>query len=54
MESNFGLANLKMEGRPAHPDDVYIHCGCEKCEERWQLQLAAYEKAVKELDNNRM
>lgn len=38
----FGLAPLKTEGAPYHPQDIYIHCGCAKCEEKWQKQLAAY------------
>ena len=42
--SGFGLAHIKKEGAPAHPEDVYIHCGCAKCEERWQKQLKAYNE----------
>lgn len=38
----FGLARLKEEGAPAHPEDIYWHCGCEKCELSWQRQLKAY------------
>ena len=38
----FGLARIKQEGAPAHPEDVYIHCGCEKCEIHWNKQLKAY------------
>jgi hypothetical protein len=41
---SFGLAHVKQEGAPAHPDDVYIHCGCAKCEARWQFQLSKYEE----------
>ena len=41
-ESGFGLARIKAEGTPAHPEDIYIHCGCQKCEDRWQKQLKAY------------
>jgi hypothetical protein len=37
-----GLAHIKEEDAPAHPEDVYIHCGCQRCEIRWQRQLAAY------------
>jgi len=39
----FGYAHIKEEGAPAHPEDVFIHCGCKKCEERWQRQLKAYK-----------
>jgi len=42
MTTGFGLAHLKKEGAPAHPEDIYTHCGCEKCELRWQQQLKAY------------
>lgn len=41
-KTDFGLARIKTEGAPAHPADVYIHCGCDKCELRWQQQLKAY------------
>lgn len=41
---SFGLARLKKEGAPAHPEDVYIHCGCAECEKRWQKQLKAYNE----------
>ena len=44
MKGTFGLAHLKKEGAPAHPEDVYIHCGCAKCEARWQKQLKAYNE----------
>ena len=40
----FGLARIKQEGAPAHPEDIYIHCGCAKCEARWQKQLKAYNE----------
>ena len=40
--SGFGLCHVKQEGSPAHPDDVYIHCGCAKCEERFKRQAKAY------------
>jgi hypothetical protein len=42
VESKYGLARIKQEGAPAHPEDILIHCGCEECEERWQRQLQAY------------
>ena len=42
VDIGFGLARIKQEGTPAHPDDVFIHCGCEKCEIKWQKQLKAY------------
>jgi hypothetical protein len=51
VEADFGLARLKIEGAPAHPEDVYIHCGCAKCEAQWQRQLEAYnafERAQRE------
>lgn len=38
----FGLAHLRLEGSPAHPEDVYIHCGCDKCDERFRKQALAY------------
>ena len=44
MFSDFGLARIKQEGAPAHPEDVYEHCGCQKCEDRWQKQLTAYNE----------
>ena len=40
--SGFGLAHLRQEGAPAHPEDVYIHCGCDKCEARFKKQAKAY------------
>ena len=40
--SGFALAPVKKETAPAHPEDVYIHCGCAKCEARWQKQFSAY------------
>ena len=43
MDSGFGMARIKQEGAPAHPEDIYFHCGCKKCELRWQKQLKAYE-----------
>lgn len=43
-KSGFGLAHIKKEGAPAHPEDIYIHCGCAKCEARWQKQLKAYNE----------
>ena len=46
--NNFGLAHLKVEGAPAHPEDILIHCGCEKCEIVWQRQLKAYNDYHKE------
>lgn len=42
MKEGFGFAHIKKEGAPAHPEDIYIHCGCTKCEVRWQKQLKAY------------
>jgi hypothetical protein len=38
----FGLAHMKYEGAPAHPEDVYEHCGCDKCEARFKKQAKAY------------
>lgn len=38
----FGLARIREEGAPAHPEDIYEHCGCDECEHRWQKQLKAY------------
>lgn len=46
--NNFGLAHLKVEGAPAHPEDILIHCGCKKCEVVWQRQLKAYNDYHKE------
>jgi hypothetical protein len=43
--NDFGIARIKREGGPAHPEDVFIHCGCDKCEVRWQKQLKAYYEA---------
>lgn len=40
--SSFGRAHLKEEGAPAHPDDVYVHCGCIKCEAKFMKQAEAY------------
>jgi len=56
VKSTFGLAHLKEEGAPAHPEDIYIHCGCKKCEKNWQKQLKAYnehqkKKALKQSTN---
>lgn len=42
--SDFGLAHIKEEDAPAHPEDVYYHCGCEDCERRWQEQLKEYNE----------
>ena len=46
----FGMAHIKAEGKPAHPEDVYYHCGCKKCEEVWQRQMEAYNKYVESLN----
>ena len=43
----FGLAHVKEEGSPAHPDDVYEHCGCAKCDERFRRQARAYYEHMK-------
>lgn len=40
--NGFGLAHVKAEGQPAHPEDVFIHCGCEKCESKFKRQAKAY------------
>ena len=50
--TGFGLAHFKFEGAPAHPEDIYIHCGCRKCEIRWQKQLKAYEEFYENKKNN--
>jgi len=42
LELGIGTTRPKLEGRVAHPADIYTHCGCERCELRWQQQLAAY------------
>ena len=39
---SFGLATVKEEGAPAHPEDVYTHCGCRKCDESFRKQALAY------------
>ena len=43
-EEGFAVSRIKQEGAPAHPEDIYIHCGCDKCELRWQQQLTAYKE----------
>jgi hypothetical protein len=45
ISAGFGLVHIRGEGMPAHPEDIYIHCGCAKCEARWQKQLKAYNDA---------
>jgi len=45
--NSFGFAHLRKEGAPLHPSDIYIHCGCEKCEAKWQKQLKAYNEYFK-------
>ncbi len=47
--SGFGLAHVKKEGAPAHPEDVYIHCGCKKCEAKFKKQAKAYFDALRKL-----
>lgn len=42
--SSFGMARTKREGGPAHPDDVYTHCGCAKCDEKYRRAALAYYK----------
>jgi hypothetical protein len=37
-----GLAHVKEEGAPAHPEDVYEHCGCDRCEAKFKKQARAY------------
>lgn len=44
----FGLAHVKQEGTAAHPDDVYEHCGCAKCDERFRKQARAYYEHQKQ------
>lgn len=41
----FGMTRQFVEGAVAHPADIYTNCGCEKCEQRWQEQLAAWKAA---------
>ena len=36
------LVHIKAEGQAAHPDDVYIHCGCSKCDCKFRKQAKAY------------
>jgi hypothetical protein len=45
---SFGLAHIKQEGKPAHPEDIYIHCGCRKCDERFKKQARAYYTFIAE------
>lgn len=42
------MARVKAEGAPAHPDDVYIHCGCAKCSARFRRQALAYYTFLKD------
>lgn len=51
----FGLARLKVEGAPVHPDDMtWEHYGeeCAACARRYQKQLEACLKWEKEFDAN--
>lgn len=41
------LVHIKQEGAPAHPEDVYTHCGCAKCNKRWAKQALAYYSHLK-------
>ena len=45
---SFGLCHVKAEGKPAHPEDVFIHCGCAKCEKRFIKQAKLYFKWCRE------
>lgn len=41
----FGLARIKREGTPVHPDDLTWECNlevCSLCKERYNRQLKAY------------
>lgn len=46
--SPFGLAGLKVEGAPMHPEELswehYPDEGCAICLQRWNNQLKAYNK----------
>jgi len=46
----FAKVHIKQEGAPAHPDDVFTHCGCEKCDEKYEKQLKTYEDYFNGLD----
>lgn len=46
----FGMARLKTEGSVAHPGDVYTHCGCRECDERYRTQALAYYQSLEEKD----
>lgn len=41
-ESGFGIAKIRGEGKPIHPDDLNYKCWCEKCQTHYQNQLKAY------------
>lgn len=50
LDKYYGLAHLKREGKPAHPNDVYIHCGCKKCDEKFRKQALAYYRSLDKED----
>ena len=41
----FGLAHIRGEGKPIHPDDINYTCFCDKCQEHYYKQLEAYNDA---------
>lgn len=44
--NDFGLARIKEEGAPVHPDDLDWECDitkCDVCRQRYKQQLAAWE-----------
>jgi len=46
--TGFGLAHIKQEGAPAHPDDyTWEHppgSGCEKCQRNYERALKKYKE----------
>lgn len=53
VDQGFGMARLKQEGASAHPEDIYIHCGCEQCQAAWDRQLKAYNDHFKLQDSEK-
>lgn len=55
ISSGFGLARVKAEGSPEHPDDWIWECDltvCDACKARYDRQLKAYNDYWKEMNKN--
>lgn len=46
---SFGMAHLRVEGKPLHPDEIEYEHGeeCKICWAKYQRQLKAYNEQVK-------